>query len=361
MSGERIRVEVAAPYDVVIGRDLLGDAPTWLPDTGARRAAVVTTAAVETHHAAPVEAGLRAAGLDVHTRCVPDGEPAKSLDVLGALYDWLASLPLARGDVVVALGGGVVTDLGGFLAATWHRGVAVIQVPTTLLAQVDAAIGGKTGINLAAGKNLVGAFHQPLVVVADITALDTLPARELRAGMAEVVKCGFIRDPVILEMIETDAEAALDRAGDVLVDLVRRAVTVKARVVAADTHELGERALLNYGHTFGHALETLTGYTRYRHGEAVGIGMRYAARVAELAGVGEDGLEVRTVGLLERLGLPTTCAPLDTEAVFATMWRDKKVRDGLRLVLCERPGQARVAAAPDRALLEQALATVWDA
>ena len=361
MSGERIRVDVAAPYDVVIGRDLLGDAPTWLPDTGARRAAVVTTAAVEAHHAAPVEAGLRAAGLDVHTRCVPDGEPAKSLDVLAALYDWLASLPLARGDVVVALGGGVVTDLGGFLAATWHRGVAVIQVPTTLLAQVDAAIGGKTGINLAAGKNLVGAFHQPLVVVVDVTALDTLPARELRAGMAEVVKCGFIRDPVILEMIETDAETALDRAGDVLVDLVRRAVTVKAQVVAADTHEHGERALLNYGHTFGHTLETLTGYTRYRHGEAVGIGMRYAARVAELAGVGEDGLEVRTVRLLERLGLPTTCAPLDTEAVFATMWRDKKVRDGLRLVLCERPGRARVVPAPDRALLEQALATVWDA
>jgi 3-dehydroquinate synthase len=361
MSGERIRVDVDAPYDVVVGRDLLGRAPTWLPDTGARRAAVVTTAAVQALHAAPVEAGLRAAGLHVHAHCVPDGEQAKSLEVLGELYDWLASLPLARGDVVVALGGGVVTDLGGFLAATWHRGVDVIQVPTTLLAQVDAAIGGKTGINLAAGKNLVGAFHQPLVVVADITTLNTLPVRELRAGMAEVIKCGFIRDPVILETIERDPAAALDPARDILVDVVRRAVAVKARIVAADTHEQGERALLNYGHTFGHALETLTGYTRYRHGEAVGIGMRYAARVAELAGVGEAGLEQRTVDLLERFGLPTTCAPLDAGAVFATMARDKKVRDGLRLVLCERPGRARVVRAPDHPVLERALAAVWDA
>ena len=361
MSGERIRVDVAEPYDVVVGRGLLAHAQSWLPDTGARRAALVTTAPVEARHAAPVATGLQAAGLDVRTICVPDGEPAKSLDVLGGLYDWLASLPLARGDVVVAVGGGVVTDLGGFLAATWHRGVDVIQVPTTLLAQVDAAIGGKTGINLAAGKNLVGAFHQPLVVVADIAALDTLPVRELRAGLAEVIKCGFIRDPAILDVIETDPATALDPAGDLLVDLVRRAITVKAELVAADTHERGERALLNYGHTFGHALETLTGYARYRHGEAVGIGMRYAARVAELAGVGEDGLEERTVGLLECSGLPTTCSPLDTDAVFTTMARDKKVRDGLHLVLCERAGSASVVAAPDRAVLERALAAVWDA
>lgn len=358
MTVERIRVNVDAPYDVVVGRDLLGAAPTWLPATAARRAAVVTTGPVEVHHAARAVAGLRAAGLDVYTRLVPDGEPAKSLDVLGGLYDWLASLPLARGDLVVALGGGVVTDLAGFLAATWHRGVAVVQVPTTLLAQVDAAIGGKTGINLAAGKNLVGAFHQPLVVVADTAALETLPARELRAGMAEVIKCGFIRDPVILDLVEDDPAVALDPAGDVLADLVRRAVTVKAAVVAADTHERGERALLNYGHTFGHVVETLTGYTRYRHGEAVGIGMRYAARVGELAGISERGLEERTVRLLDRTGLPTACVPLDSSAVFTTMARDKKARDGVRMVLCARPGEASIVPAPDRSLLEEALAAV---
>lgn len=361
MRVERIRVDVAAPYDVVVGHALLEEASAWLPDTDARRAAVVTTAPVERLHAARATAGLRAAGLEVHTRRVPDGETAKSLDVLGGLYDWLASLPLARGDLIVALGGGVVTDLAGFLAATWHRGVRVVQLPTTLLAQVDAAIGGKTGINLAAGKNLVGAFHQPVAVVADIATLATLPVRELRAGMAEILKCGFIRDPAILELLEADPDAALDPGGAVLVELVRRAVSVKAGIVAADTHEHGERALLNYGHTFGHALETLTGYTRYRHGEAVGIGMRYAARVAELVGVGEPGLGERTVDLLERLGLPTTCAPLDVDAVLATMARDKKVRDGLRMVLCERPGSAMVVDTPDRELLQRALADVTGA
>jgi 3-dehydroquinate synthase len=286
------------------------------------------------------------------------GEAGKSLDVLGAMYDWLASLPLARGDLVVGLGGGVVTDLAGFVAATWHRGVAVVHLPTTLLGQVDAAIGGKTGINLGAGKNLVGAFHQPLVVVADTAALDTLPARELRAGMAEVIKCGFIRDPGILDLLEDDPAAALDPAGDVLGDLVRRAVTVKAAIVAADAHEHGERALLNYGHTFGHVLETLTGYTRYRHGEAVGIGMRYAARVGELAGISRRGLEERTVRLLDRMGLPTACVPLDSEAVLATMGRDKKVRNGVRMVLCEQPGVARIVPAPDRSVLDAVLAAV---
>ncbi|MBW3603407.1 MAG: 3-dehydroquinate synthase [Actinobacteria bacterium] len=357
MTTMRITVDVAAPYDVVIGRGVLDDVDAWLPDTAARRAAVVTTAPVEEHHAAAVTAGLRAAGLDVHVRQVPDGEAAKSLDVLGQLYDWLAAIPLARTDLVVGLGGGAVTDLAGFVAATWHRGVPVLQVPTTVLAQVDAAVGGKTGINLAAGKNLVGAFHQPLAVVADTATLDTLPARELRAGMAEVIKCGFIRDPRILDRIERDPAAALDPAGEVLPDLIHRAVAVKAQIVAADTHEHGERALLNYGHTLGHALETLTGYARYRHGEAVGIGMRFAALVSEWSGVADAGLHDRTTAILADVGLPTVCDPVDSDEVFAVMARDKKVRDGLRLVLCERPGVARVAAL-DRAVLERALARV---
>jgi 3-dehydroquinate synthase len=351
----------AEPYDVVIGRGVLGDIGAWVPPTGARRAALVAAPTVAGSHAARVAAGLRAAGFEVHGTSVPDGEASKSLDVLGGLYDWLASIPLGRGDMVVAVGGGVITDLAGFAAATWHRGVAVVQVPTTLLAQVDAAIGGKTGVNLAAGKNLVGAFHQPVVVVVDVDVLDTLPTRELRAGLAEIIKCGFIRDAAILGLVEDDPEAALDPRGEVLVDLVRRAATVKAAVVGADSYEHGVRALLNYGHTFGHALEALTGYTRYRHGEAVGIGMRYAARVGELAGVSVAGLERRTSGVLQRLGLPTDCPPLEAAAVFAAMARDKKARNGLRLVLCERPGHARVVDAPPRPLLEQALADVYEA
>jgi 3-dehydroquinate synthase len=357
-----IPIAVDPPYDVWVGRGLLGGLGRYLPEASrARRAAVVTTDEVARHHGPPVLAALNAAGLEVHSRSVPDGEQAKSLAVLGELYDWLASLPMGRDDMVVALGGGVVTDLAGFVAATWHRGVAVVQVPTTLLAQVDAAIGGKTAVNLPAGKNLVGAFHQPAVVVADVATLATLPHRELRAGMAEVIKCGFIRDTVILDMVERDPAAALDPHGDVLVDLVRRAIAVKAQVVAADTFERGERALLNYGHTLAHAIETLTGYRRYRHGEAVGLGMRFAALVAELTGDAEPGMAARTTRLLSALELPTTCERLDAGEVFGVMARDKKVRDGIRLVLSDRPGRARVVAAPPRHVLERALEQIWTA
>jgi len=359
---QRIPIAVEPAYDVWVGRGLLSELGTYLPETvRARRAAVVTTDEVARHYAEPVRAALAGAGLQVHSHAVPDGEQAKSLAVLGELYDWLASIPMGRDDIVVALGGGVVTDLAGFLAATWHRGVALVQVPTTLLAQVDAAIGGKTAVNLAAGKNLVGAFHQPAVVVADVATLNTLPDREVRAGMAEVVKCGFIRDPAILDIVERDPVGALDPHGEVLVDLVRRAIAVKAQVVASDTFERGERALLNYGHTLAHAIETLTGYQRYRHGEAVAIGMHFAALVAEIAGAAEPGLTARTAGLLAALDLPVTCERLDADAVFTVMARDKKVRDGIRLVLCDRPGHAHVVDAPPRDVLERALDDMWTA
>jgi 3-dehydroquinate synthase len=352
----RIPVKVDPPYDVWVGRGLLGDLPRFLPALRAYRAAVVTTADVAAHYTRPVTDALSGQGLEVHEHVVVDGEPAKSLPVLGELYDWLASIPLSRNDVVVALGGGVVTDLAGFLAATWHRGVPVVEVPTTLLAQVDAAIGGKTAINLAAGKNLVGAFHQPAVVVADTATLETLPVREVRAGLAEVIKCGFIRDPAILDLVQRDPADALDPRGELLVDLVRRAVVVKAGIVGADTHEHGERALLNYGHTLGHAIETLTRYRRYRHGEAVALGMRFAALASELIGGAEPELAARTTRLLASVGLPTTCVPLDPEAVWAVMARDKKVRDGgVRMVLCDHPGSARLVDAPPRPVLERAL------
>ncbi|HSK98215.1 MAG TPA: 3-dehydroquinate synthase [Euzebyales bacterium] len=353
----RITVAADPPYDVWVGHGLLGDLGRHLPATlRARRAAVITTAQVERHHSAPVVAALASAGVEVHRRVVPDGETAKSLTVLGELYDWLASILLARDDVVVALGGGVVTDLSGFLAATWHRGVPVVQLPTTLLAQVDAAIGGKTGINLTAGKNLVGAFHQPAVMGADTATLQTLPPRELRAGLAEIIKCGFISDPQILDLVERDPSSALDPSATVLVELVHRAVMVKARVVAVDAHERGERALLNYGHTLGHAIETLTGYRRYRHGEAVALGMRFAALVAAFAGTASPDLPERTTRLLQSVGLPTICEPLDPDAVWAVMARDKKVRDGVRMVLCDRPGSTHLVDAPPRPVLERALA-----
>lgn len=230
-----------------------------------------------------------------------------------------------------------------------------MQLPTTLLAQVDAAIGGKTAINLPAGKNLVGAFHQPVVVVADTATLETLPVRELRAGLAEVIKCGIIRDPQIVELVEHEPAGALDPAGKVLIELVRRAVVVKAQIVAVDTDERGERALLNYGHTLGHVIETLTGYRRYRHGEAVALGMRFAALVAELEGNADPAWSTRITRLLSGVGLPTTCVPLDPEAVWTVMARDKKAREGIRMVLSDRPGNARLVDAPPRHVLECAL------
>jgi 3-dehydroquinate synthase len=357
-----VGVAVDPPYDVLVGRGLLERTGDWLPaGLLARHAAVVTTAEVDRHYGESLASALAAADLQVHRYRVPDGEPAKSLSVLGELYDWLASIPLARDDVVVGLGGGVVTDLAGFLAATWHRGVPVVQVPTTLLGQVDAAVGGKTGINLTAGKNLVGAFHQPAVVVADTATLETLPPRELRAGLAEVIKCGFIRDPRILDLVERDPAGALDPSGTLPGELVRRSVEVKARVVASDTRERGERALLNYGHTLGHVIETLTGYRRYRHGEAVALGMRFAALVAVGADMAPPELADRTTGILASVGLPTTCDPLDPDAVWTVMARDKKVRGGVRLVICDRPGSARLVDAPPRPVLERALAVLMAA
>jgi 3-dehydroquinate synthase len=264
-------------------------------------------------------------------------------------------MPLGRDDVVVALGGGVVGDLAGFAAATWHRGVAVIQVATTLLGQVDAAIGGKTGVNLPEGKNLVGAFHQPLGVVADTATLKTLPQRELRAGLGEVAKYGYIADPELLVLLSAHADDAL--AGDqaLLAEIVRRCAAVKADFVAADEREGATRAYLNYGHTVGHAIEALTGYATYRHGEAVALGMVAAARLSERLGIATTGLADDTVSLLQRLQLPTGGLELDPEALWTALARDKKARAGVRFVLCERPGVVQLVEQPDHAVVDEVL------
>ncbi|MBA2528443.1 MAG: 3-dehydroquinate synthase [Euzebyales bacterium] len=353
------RVTVALPgavYDIVIGPGLLDDLPAvlGLPEH-ARRAALVSAAPVSVLYANRTAAGLRALGVEVHAVTVPDGEQAKSLATLEGLYHRLAAIPLGRDDVIVALGGGAVGDLAGFAAATWHRGVALVQLPTTLLAQVDAAIGGKTGVNLAEGKNLVGAFHQPHAVIADTAALATLPPRDLRAGLGEAVKYGFIADPEVLRLLEEDPEAAARGDPDVLGEIVRRGAAVKARIVSADEREADERALLNYGHTVGHAVEALAGYGTYRHGEAVALGMVAAARLGERMGVSAGGLSARTVELLGRLGLPTGGLRLDPASMWRVLTRDKKARDGVRFVLCREPGEALLVPAVERRLVEEVL------
>lgn len=354
MSGRGASViEVGDRYRVVVG-----------PDAWGGLGEVVAGAAVRVLlvHAPGIEplvdraAGLlRERGVQVVPAPVPDAERAKTAEVLTGLWRVLGEHGFTRTDVVVGLGGGAVTDLAGFVAATWLRGVAVVHLPTTLLGMVDAAVGGKTGINIAEGKNLVGAFHEPAGVLVDPGVLATLPRADLVAGAAEVVKCGLVADPVILDLVEADPAAALDVDGPVLRELVERAIGVKARVVAADLREASLREVLNYGHTLGHAIEQAEGFT-WRHGEAVAVGMVFAAELARAAGRCEAALVDRHREVLGALGLPTAYGgPASWEELLTVMRRDKKTRgDLLRFVVLdglarpgrlEGPGEAELAAA----------------
>jgi 3-dehydroquinate synthase len=360
---EVARIDVALadrPYPVFLGERLGPVLPRLLEEAfsagvgavpGLRlpeRALVVTQApVVDAGHVDPVEDALRACGVEVVRQLVPDGEGAKSIEVLGDLWRAAARLPLTRRDVVVAVGGGVVGDLGGFLAATYARGIDVVQIPTTVLAQVDAAIGGKTGINLPEGKNLVGAFHQPRAVVCDVAALATLPERIHREGFGEIAKYGLIRDAGMLELLEANPEVAGAGSSPLLLELVERSVAVKAQVVAADEREAGERAHLNLGHTFGHAVESLTGYDSVLHGEAVAIGTVVSLRVGVALGITDAEVAARGEAVLTALGLPTRPPVLDREAVWTAMRRDKKASsDAVRFVLLEDVGRPVVASPP---------------
>jgi 3-dehydroquinate synthase len=275
------------------------------------------------------------------------------------LWRKAASIPLTRRDVIVALGGGVVGDLAGFLAATWNRGIAVVQVPTTVLAQVDASVGGKTGINLAEGKNLVGAFHQPLAVIADVDTLATLDERTRREGFAEVVKAGLLRDVRILELLEEAVPPFTGGVDEGTVELIRRAIAVKAIVVAADEREAGERAHLNLGHTLGHAIETLEGYGSWLHGEAVAAGTVAALHIGQRMGTTPQHVAARGEALFERLGLPTRLPPMDHATMWQVLGRDKKAERGVRFVLLEDIGRVTVDQ-PDRALVDEVVDALTD-
>jgi 3-dehydroquinate synthase len=313
--------------------------------TGAARAAVVSDTRVAALYGARARRTLARSGIEATLITVPVGERSKRAAVLERLWGQLAALDLARGDVVVALGGGVVGDLAGFAAASWLRGVAWIGVPTSLLAQVDSSVGGKTGIDLAAGKNLVGAFHQPAGVLVDPRVLATLPARERRAGLAEVVKMGMACDEALFAWAERHAAALA--AGEIaaLAEAVSRAIRVKARVVRRDERERegGARTALNFGHTAGHAIEAARGYRGIRHGEAVAIGMRVAARLSEREGGLAAAARARLEALLDALHLPRTMPPTPLAEILAAMRHDKKRgASGVRWVLTPRIGHASV-------------------
>lgn len=339
-----LQVELGARrYPIHIDRGLLDRPERIAEGVPGRHALIVTDAHVAPLYLAKVEAAL--AGKIARSVILPPGEQEKTLARFAELMDALAALGASRDATVIALGGGVVGDLAGFAAACWMRGVRLVQIPTTLLAMVDSSVGGKTAVDLPAGKNLVGAFHQPAAVIADTDTLRTLPERELRAGLAEVVKYGALGDADFFAWLETHAAALLARDADTLAEAIERCCAHKAAIVARDETESGERALLNFGHTFGHAIETEQGYGGLRHGEAVAVGMVLAARLSQALGLAAATDTGRLAALLERLGLPVAIpAGLAPETLLARMRLDKKNRSGrLRLILWRGIGRAEIA------------------
>ena len=346
---DTVRVSGEPGYDVLIGRAMLDDVVSGVAGSVAKILLVHQTA-LQVAADALAEA-LRAKGFEVYQAAVPDGEDAKRIEVASWCWGLLGQSDFTRSDLVIGFGGGAVTDLAGFVAATWLRGVALIQVPTTLLGMVDAAIGGKTGINTTEGKNLVGSFYAPTLVICDLDTLGTLPRNELLAGFGEVVKYGFIADERILELLETDLEAATDVNSSTFGEIVRRCIAIKARVVAEDFKEAGLREILNYGHTLGHAIELAERY-QWRHGAAISVGMMFVAELSRLAGrLGDDVVE-RQRTILQSLGLPTTYEAPKWNALLATMQRDKKSRAGnLRFVVLDGVAKPTIMTAPAPELL----------
>jgi 3-dehydroquinate synthase len=349
----RITVAGDRPYDVVIGERLLAELPGLVGD--AQRVLVVHPKALRATGEA-VRDDLAAAGFEAYVAEVPDAEEAKTAQVATFLWGVLGQAGFTRTDVVIGVGGGATTDLAGFVAATWLRGVRVVQVPTTLAGMVDAAVGGKTGINTKEGKNLVGAFHPPVGVLCDLSTLETLPRNDFVAGLAEVVKCGFIADPVILDLVERDPQAVTSWDAATTRELVERSVRVKADVVGQDLRESGPREVLNYGHTFGHAVEHVERYG-WRHGAAVSVGMVFAAELARLAGRLDERTADRHREVLTALGLPTSYRQDRWEQLLTAMKRDKKTRgDLLRFVVLSGVAQPTRLEGPDPALLQAAYA-----
>jgi 3-dehydroquinate synthase len=345
----------SGPYPVLVGHGLLGELAPLL--AGAARVAIIHPPTLRAT-AEAVQQDLRGAGLDANLLEVPDGEDAKQLEVAGFCWDVLGQLGFTRSDAIVGLGGGATTDLAGWVAAAWLRGVRVVQVATTLAGMVDAAVGGKTGINTARGKNLVGAFHPPVGVLCDLAALATLSAHDYVAGLAEVIKCGFIADPAILEVIERDPAAATRPGNTAERELVERSIRVKAEVVSADLTEQGRREILNYGHTLGHAIERAERY-RWRHGAAVSIGLVYAAGLGRLLGRLDDATADRHRAVLESVGLPTTYRADAFAELLETMRVDKKARGNrLRFVVLDGLANPGSVDDPDPAVLAAAYSEV---
>ncbi|MFJ8947193.1 3-dehydroquinate synthase [Streptomyces sp. NPDC102395] len=357
----RIRVGGSAgseAYDVLVGRQLLGELAALIGDKARRVAVIHPEALAETGDA--LRADLAEQGYEAVAIQVPNAEEAKTAEVAAYCWKALGQSGFTRTDVVVGVGGGATTDLAGFVAATWLRGVRWIAVPTTVLAMVDAAVGGKTGINTAEGKNLVGAFHPPAGVLCDLAALDSLPVNDYVSGLAEVIKAGFIADPVILDLVESDPEAARTPAGPHTAELIERSIRVKAEVVSSDLKESGLREILNYGHTLGHAIEKNERY-KWRHGAAVSVGMHFAAELGRLAGRLDDATADRHRTVLESVGLPLHYRYDQWPKLLEAMKVDKKSRGNLlRFIVLDGLAKPTVLEGPDPAILLAAYGEVGE-
>lgn len=353
-----VRVELGPrSYDIEIGTGTLGSLGRKMKALGlSGRVGVVTNDKVAPLYSRVLLESLRESGFTPSLFVIPDGEEYKSLAWASNTYDWLLTQRFDRRCALVALGGGVIGDLTGFVAATYMRGIPFVQVPTTLLSQVDSSVGGKTGVNHPLGKNMIGAFYQPQYVCTDVATLGTLPDEEFLSGMAEVVKYGVIFDEELFKFIEKDRGEILCKEPGALVHIIRRSCEIKAAVVARDERESGLRAILNYGHTVGHAVEALTGYTGYRHGEAISIGMVVAARLAHRSGLCGRDVEARVEAVLSALGLPVRFPALSPDAVLSAISRDKKSEGGkVKMVLPLRIGEVVITPDWDEGKLVEAI------
>lgn len=354
---QTLKVELAnRSYPIHIGRDLISDANLILPHLKRKHVAIVTNTTVAPLYLDKLSQTLQASGVTVIPIILPDGEAYKNTETLNTIYDVLLQNRCERSTTLIALGGGVIGDLTGYAAATYLRGVPFIQVPTTLLSQVDSSVGGKTGINHPLGKNMIGAFYQPQVVLADIDTLKTLPAREFAAGMAEVIKYGLIRDTDFFDWLETHIEQLMALEEGAISEAIYRSCQNKAEVVARDEHENGERALLNLGHTFGHAIENAMGYGVWLHGEAVAAGTMLAADLSKRLGWLTAAEVTRIHALLSKAGLPLDAPKLGAEKYLDLMQMDKKVADGkIRLVLQQGIGKSVITSDYDAEKLKETL------
>lgn len=331
-------------YPIYIDANILSSFGARLATfTTSKRVVIVTNPTVAKLYLEVVESSLKSNGIDVKVVEIPDGEEYKSLEWAGRIYDELISFKTDRQTPLIALGGGVIGDITGFVAATYMRGIPYIQVPTTLLAQVDSSVGGKTAVNHPKGKNMIGAFYQPLFVFIDVKTLNTLESREVRAGLAEVVKYGIIKSEELFSYLENNIDKILSLHESALRHIIKTSCEIKASVVEADERETGVRAILNFGHTFGHAIEALTHYKEYRHGEAVAIGMLFATKLSHKMGISRDDIVERLSSLLENIGLPLENKAYTATECIKSMLIDKKVVDGeLRFVLPESMGRVSI-------------------